>query len=88
LFNTSCVYLNKVTSYIDQRLPVVSIYLDFSKAFERMKLNGESIGGGVSRWTSTWLADRVERVDINGLNSERSPVRSLQSSLVTIQGSV
>ena len=46
------VYLDKITTYIDEGLPFDAIYLDFSKAFDRvpqsrlaMKLNAHGIGG-------------------------------------------
>ena len=69
--------------YIDQGLPVDCIYLDFSKGFDRVtharlerKLKSHGIGGVVSEWITKWLANRVQRVVINGQNSEWSPVRS------------
>ena len=61
------VYLDKVTTYIDQGLPVDSIYLDFSKAFDRVrharlerKLKSHGIGGVVSDWITKWLTDREQ----------------------------
>ena len=76
-------YLDKVTMYIDQGLPVDSIYLDFSKAFDRVshtrlerKLKSHGIGGVVSDWITECLTDRVQRVVVNGQTSEWSPVRS------------
>ena len=62
-----------------------SIYLDFSKAFDRVpharlerKLKAHGIGRVVSEWIPKWLAlaDGVRRVVINGQNPEWSPVRS------------
>ena len=51
------VHLDKITTYIDKGLPVDAIYLDFSKAFDRvphrrlaMKLNAHGIGEHVNRW--------------------------------------
>ena len=41
-----------------------------------MKLNAHGIGGEVNRWVSEWLSGRVQRVVINGLSSEWSPVKS------------
>ena len=48
--------------YIDQGLPVDSIYLDFSKAFDRVpharlesKLKSHGIGGVESDWITEWL---------------------------------
>ena len=50
------VYLDKITTYIDEGLPFDAIYLDFSKAFDRvpqsllaMKLNAHGIGGDVNK---------------------------------------
>ena len=69
--------------YIDQGLPVDSIYLDFSKAFDivpharlESKLKSPGIGGSVSDWITEWLTARVQRVVVNGKTSEWSPVRS------------
>ena len=63
------VYLDKITTYIDET--VDTIYLDFSKAFDRvphcrlaMKLNAHGIGGDVNRWITEWLLGRVQRVVI------------------------
>ena len=77
------VYLDKVTMYIDQGLPVDSIYLDLSKAFDRVpqarlesKLKSHGIGGRVSDWIAEWLTGRVQRVVVKGKTSEWSPVRS------------
>ena len=77
------VYLDKVTMYIYHGLPVDSIYLDFSTAFDGVpharlesKLKSHGIGGVVSDWITEWLTDRVQRVVVNGKTSERSPVRS------------
>ena len=78
----SCL-THTVTMYIDQGLPVDSIYLDFSKAFDRVphvrlesKLKSHGIGGSVSDWITEWLTDRVQCVVVNGKTSEWSPVRS------------
>ena len=77
------VYLDNVTMYIDQGLPVGSMYLDFSQAFDRVphatlerKLKSHGIGGVVSDWITECLTDRVQRVVVNGQTSEWSPVTS------------
>ena len=77
------VYLDKVTTFIDQGIPVDSIYLHFSKAFDRVpharlerKLKSHGIGGVVSDWITKWLTDREQRVVINGQNSKWSQVKS------------
>ena len=74
--------LDKITTYIDEGLPVDAIYLDFSKAFDRvphrrlaMKLSTHGIGGDVNRWITEWLLGRVQRVVINGPSSGWSPVK-------------
>ena len=71
------VYLDKVTMYIYQGLPVDTIYLDCSKAFDRVshsrlekKPKSLGIGGIVSDWITKWLTDREQRVVVNGQNSE------------------
>ena len=70
------MHLDKITTYIDEGLPVDVIYLDFSKAFDRvphrrlaMKLNAHGIGGDVNRWITEWLLGRVQRVVISGTSS-------------------
>ena len=54
----------------------LDIYLDFSKAFDKVpqkrlikKLEGYRISGNVSRWIAEWLGDRKQRVQLNGYRS-------------------
>ena len=58
---------------VDDGVPVDVIYLDFAKAFDKVpharllkKLEAHGIGGQYARWTKNWLADRRQRVNING----------------------
>eukprot|EP00794_Sanderia_malayensis_P001259 gene1259-1388_t len=66
-----------VTKYVDEGHPVDVIYLDFSKAFDKVtqkrlikKMNGHGIGEKVSSWVESWLNGREQRVVINGCASE------------------
>ena len=69
------MYLDKITTYIDEGLPIDAIYLNFSKAFDRvqhrrlaMKLNAHGIRDE-NRWITERLLGRVQRVIINGTSS-------------------
>ncbi len=49
------IFLEELSSYIDQGYPVDVIYLDFSKAFNKvphqpLMIEAHGISGGVSRW--------------------------------------
>ena len=53
------------------------IYLDFSKAFDRVpherllrKIKAHGIGGDVYKWIRSWLNNREQRVVVNGEKSE------------------
>ena len=53
------------------------IYLDFSKAFDRVpherllkKIKAHGIGGNVYNWIRSWLSNREQRVVVNGEKSE------------------
>lgn len=77
------VFLEKVTNYVDKGYPVDVIYLDFSKAFDRVphqrllkKLSAHGIGGKVASWIETWLTGRKQRVCVNGVSSEWADVMS------------
>jgi len=70
----SCVtnllaFLDKVTSYRDDKESVDIIFLDFAKAFDKVphsrlisKIIAHGIDGGVARWISDWLENRMQRV--------------------------
>ena len=66
-----------VTKEIDTGNSVDAIYLDFSKAFDRVpfkrllsKLQSHNVTGKIHNWISNWLHDRKQRVVINGKCSE------------------
>lgn len=82
-FTNLLLFLESVTSLMDEDLPVDIIYLDFSKAFDKVphaclikKLRSHGISGHVSEWIEAWLTGRQQRVLVNGAESEWKPVIS------------
>jgi ribonuclease P/MRP protein subunit RPP40 len=76
-------FLETVTNYIDQGLPIDVIYLDFQKAFDkvphkRLMLKVKSLGitGIVFDWIKDWLQDREQRVMLLGSSSKWIKVTS------------
>ena len=70
-------FLEKVTATVDGGNPLDIIYLDFSKAFDKVprlrlieKLKAHSICGNLLRWISAWLSDREQRTVLNGSFSD------------------
>ena len=68
---------------MDKGEPVDVVYLDFQKAFDKVphrrlvgKIRAHGIGGRVLTWIENWLADRKQRVGINGSLSEWQAVTS------------
>jgi hypothetical protein len=71
--NRSCLtnllkFLEMVSKYIDEGLPVDVIYLDFQKAFDKvlhkrlmLKLTALGITGLIFIWIRDWLQDREQR---------------------------
>ena len=86
--NKSCLtnlleFLHVVTEGLDKGEPIDVIYLDFSKAFDKvphkrlmLKLKAMGIGGRVSKWIEAWLGNRRQRVVLNGEFSEWEEVTS------------
>ena len=84
-------YLETVTKFLDEGVPVDVIYLEFAKAFDKVpharllkKLEAHGIGGQYAKWIKNWLADRRQRVNINGMVSGWAEVKSgvLQGSVL------
>jgi hypothetical protein len=86
--NKSCLtnlleFLNFVDKNIDSGDAVDVIYLDFQKAFDKvphqrllMKLEAYGVRGRVSKWISSWLREREQRVVLNCSGSQWSSVIS------------
>jgi hypothetical protein len=67
------IFLDKVTSMVDDGEDVDVVYLDFAKAFDKVphqrlliKLKEVGIGGQLLKWISSWLSNRKQRVGIRG----------------------
>ena len=76
-------HLDKILSYLEQGLNVDTIYLDFSKAFDKVdhkilmgKLKAIGIGGKLAKWIQSFLLDRKQVVLVNGTKSGCVPVKS------------
>ena len=76
-------FLEEVTAYVDEGSPVDVLYLDFSKAFDKVphkrlvnKVKAHGIGNNIWRWIEAWLSDRSQRVVINGHASGWATVTS------------
>lgn len=76
-------FFEYVTSEVDQGEDVDVIYLDFSKAFDKVphqrllhKLKQHGISGFVLKWVEQWLKNRKQRVTLNGFKSEWKDVLS------------
>jgi len=66
---STCFFLDKVTSFNDDRVSVDIIFLDFAKAFDKdphrrlmFKLKAHGIDGRVADWISNWLDNTLQRV--------------------------
>jgi hypothetical protein len=62
---------------LDSNIPVDVVYLDFSKAFDKVpiskllaKVKALNISGNLYNWIKSWLNDRKQRVVLNGVESE------------------
>lgn len=76
-------FLNVTTMWHDEGKPFDLLYLDFSKAFDKVchkrllvKLAAIGIGGKLLTWIQDWLANRKQRVVIDGQYSEWVAVES------------
>ena len=66
-------FFETITHNVDQGTPVDVIYLDYSKAFDKVahkrlikKIEALGIHGPLLSWIQQWLTDRRQRVVING----------------------
>ena len=76
-------FLEYATSHVDKGEDIDVIYLDFSKAFDKVphqrllhKLKLHGISGYILSWIREWLKDRKQRVTLNGFKSEWQKVLS------------
>jgi len=83
-------FIEVVTKELDEGKCVDLIYLDFSKAFDKVpysrlyrKLEALGIGGNILQWVQNWLSNRRQRV---GIDSEYSDWAAVTSGVP--QGSV
>ena len=86
--NHSCLtnlleFFEYVTNNIDNGSSVDAIYLDFSKAFDKVphrrlisKFKSHKIDGNILNWLKNWLSGRKQRVVINGEHSVWEAVKS------------
>ena len=66
-------FLKDVTKAIDEGKPLDVIYLDFSKAFDKVphkrllhKIESHGKSGNIAAWIGEWLCDRKQQVVLNG----------------------
>ncbi|KAF7251859.1 Mitogen-activated protein kinase-binding protein 1, partial [Varanus komodoensis] len=76
-------FYDKVLRWLDGGDAVDVVYLDFSKAFDKVphdilveKLRSFGIHQSTVRWIRAWLTDRKQKVTINGESSGWRPVTS------------
>ena len=76
-------FMEIVTKQVDKGLPVDVVYLDFSKAFDKVphsrlinKIKAHGIGSFIANWIESWLRNRYQRVVLNGYMSDWLPVLS------------
>ena len=76
-------HYDEVLELLEKGLNVDTIYLDFSKAFDKVdhqiviaKLSSLGIGGKLLEWIKSFLLDRLQHVVVNGFVSSPSHVKS------------
>ena len=76
-------HIDHILDLVEQGMNVDVIYLDFSKAFDKLdfnivlnKLSGMGIEGNVLQWIKSFLTDRTQQVSVNGVLSEPAQVLS------------
>ena len=76
-------FMENITKNLDEGTPMDVIYLDFSKAFDKVphkrllsKVESLGIHGRVAQWIAAWLSDRTQRTVLNGESSGWSEVLS------------
>ena len=76
-------FLEEVTKLVDSGHQVDLMYLDFSRAFDKvphrrllMKVQSLGVRGNMAAWIEAWLNDRQQRTVLNGKFSEWKDVTS------------
>ena len=76
-------YIDTLTKLVDEGHSVDVVYLDFSKAFDKVphkrlisKLSAAGVQGNVLQWIEAWLSGRKQRTVLNGKCSEWTDVLS------------
>ena len=75
--NQLLMVTHKIYMALEHGQDVIMVFLDISKAFDRVwhdglvhKLNFFGIAGNLLKWLTNYLKDRFQRVVINGANSD------------------
>jgi len=70
-------FFEDATKELDENKPVDIVYLDFSKAFDKVshvrlikKLEAHGIGGQILEWIRSWLKNRRQKVIVEGEGSK------------------
>ena len=76
-------YFDQINEQLEKGMGVDTIYLDFSKAFDRVdtetllrKLSSLGIGGKLGRWIHSFLTNRTQEVIVNKTKSNKAEVKS------------
>ena len=76
-------FFEGVTKKVDEGSAVDVVYMEFSKAFDKVphgrllhKVKSHRIQGEVAKWIQNWLDDRGQRVAVEGYFSNWRPVTS------------
>ena len=71
-------FFKGVTKKVDEGSAVDVVYMDFSKAFDKIlhEVKSHGIQGEVEKWIQNWLDDRRQRVVVEDCFSNWRPVTS------------
>ena len=75
--------MDYLTRAVDKGTPVDLIYLDFSKAFDKVphrrlisKVEGKGIKAKLAKWIKNWLENRTQKVKVQNVESEESSAKT------------
>ena len=76
-------HFDTITSYLEEGYNVDTVYLDFSKAFDKVdhnlllnKMKNHGINKQVLKWIQSYLQNRIQVVTVNGIKSKPAKVIS------------